>query len=88
MPHLPSQFGCCASELGRPLLDALDHLPQTEVAFLKRTKAIQEVAKAQSVKETVYFDKDWNLVESKDPQGYYRESYGLQDNGLYLIQDF
>ena len=66
----------------------VDHLPQTEAAFLKRTKAIQEVAKAQSVKETVYFDKDWNLVENKDPQGYYRESYGLQDNGLYLIQDF
>ena len=66
----------------------IDHLPQTEAAFLKRTKAIQEVAKAQSVKETVYFDKDWNLVENKDPQGYYRESYGLQDNGLYLIQDF
>ena len=66
----------------------VDHLPQTEAAFLKRTKAIQEVAKAQSVKETVYFDKDWNLVESKDSQGYYRESYGLQDNGLYLIQDF
>ena len=29
----------------------VDHLPQTEAAFLKRTKAIQEVAKAQSVRK-------------------------------------
>ena len=65
-----------------------EHLPQTEAAFLQRTHAQQTLMQGQQVKEQIYFNRNWQHVYTPDPQGYYRQSYGLQDNGLFLVQDF
>lgn len=66
----------------------INELPQTQADFLKRTAAAQEAAKGLPVQKVIYFDAEWNVKEQADPKGFYRESYGLQDNGLYLMQDF
>ncbi|SNU79123.1 Uncharacterised protein [Neisseria zoodegmatis] len=63
-------------------------LPQTEAEFLKRTAHLQQAAKGQSVKEIIYFDENFDLSETPVDKGYFRKSYGLQSNGLYLAQDF
>lgn len=64
------------------------NLSQPSNELDKRMQTLREFVQTQTVQQTLYFDADWNPVAQKDPQGYYRLSYGLQDNGLYLMQDF
>lgn len=64
------------------------NLPQTQAEFDAKTVQIRRTAQGKAVQKTLYFDANWQPVAQKDPQGFYRQSYGLQDNGLYLMQDF
>lgn len=65
-----------------------ENLPRSEAEFLKRTADIQKAASGLKPQRIIYFDKDWAETEAPDTKGYFRKSYGLQDNGLYLLQDF
>lgn len=73
---------------GRQVQHIWQNLPQTQAEFEAQTADIRRAAQGQAVQQTQHFDGDWHPVAQKDLQGFYRESYGLQDNGLYLMQDF
>lgn len=64
------------------------NLPQTQAEYDAKTADIRRAAQGKTVQQTLYFNSAWEPVAQKDPQGFYRQSYGLQENGLYLMQDF
>lgn len=64
------------------------NLPQTQADIKAKAAEIRRAAQGKRVQQTLYFNADWQLVSQKDPKGFYRQSYGLQKNGLYLMQDF
>ncbi len=78
----------CTTLAAVPPADTSEALPRNAAEALRRAQPLQEAAQKQKVVKTLYFDADWQPVETLPADGYYRQSYGLQDNGLYLVQDF